>query len=156
VLHKGVARTVSVALQAPVRLIPFHIKGAPPSYFIVAGLVFTPATVPYLRSEYGKEYDFDAPVSHQGARQGDWGGVDVWGEGEGRKEGGDMSCYSSAASCVQQQSVVVVANQLLGQHIRVPAFAAKPIPSITCHSTCRSPCAGCTCTSTFYPIHCLC
>jgi hypothetical protein len=33
------------------------------SYFIVAGLVFTPATVPYLRSEYGKEYDFDAPVS---------------------------------------------------------------------------------------------
>jgi hypothetical protein len=35
----------------------------PCSYFIVAGLVFTPATVPYLRSEYGKEYDFDAPVS---------------------------------------------------------------------------------------------
>jgi hypothetical protein len=34
----------------------------PRSYFIVAGLVFTPATVPYLRSEYGKEYDFDAPV----------------------------------------------------------------------------------------------
>jgi hypothetical protein len=25
--------------------------------------VFTPATVPYLRSEYGKEYDYDAPVS---------------------------------------------------------------------------------------------
>lgn len=67
-LHKGVARTVSVALQAPVRLIPFHIKGAPPSYFIVAGLVFTPATVPYLRSEYGKEYDFDAPVSDGGGR----------------------------------------------------------------------------------------
>jgi hypothetical protein len=28
----------------------------------VAGLVFTRVTVPYLRSEYGKEYDFDAPV----------------------------------------------------------------------------------------------
>ncbi len=26
------------------------------------GLVFTPASVPYLRSEYGKEYDYDAPV----------------------------------------------------------------------------------------------
>lgn len=38
-------------------------QGAPPTYFIVAGLVFTPATVPYLRSEYGKEYDYDAPVS---------------------------------------------------------------------------------------------
>ncbi len=44
------------------RLIPFHICGKPPSYFIVAGLVFTRVTVPYLRSEYGKEYDFDAPV----------------------------------------------------------------------------------------------
>lgn len=38
-------------------------QGKPPSYFIVAGLVFTPATVPYLKSEYGKEYDYDAPVS---------------------------------------------------------------------------------------------
>lgn len=44
------------------------MQGAPPSYFIVAGLVFTPATVPYLRSEYGKEYDFDAPVSWRGRR----------------------------------------------------------------------------------------
>lgn len=26
----------------------------PPSYYIVAGLVFTPCTVPYLRSEYGE------------------------------------------------------------------------------------------------------
>jgi hypothetical protein len=62
-LKGGKEVTVAVCLAAPVRLIPFHIKGLPPSYFIVAGLVFTPATVPYLRSEYGKEYDFDAPVS---------------------------------------------------------------------------------------------
>ncbi len=74
------------------RLVPFHTNGKPPSYFIIAGLVFTPVTVPYLKSEYGKvrrftslcssglpndlvlfissqlrvckpkEYDFDAPV----------------------------------------------------------------------------------------------
>jgi len=37
-------------------------RGQPPSYFIFAGLVFTPVTVPYLRSEYGKEFEFDAPV----------------------------------------------------------------------------------------------
>ncbi|WIA23171.1 hypothetical protein OEZ86_010064 [Tetradesmus obliquus] len=61
-LKDGKEVTASVSLAAPVKLIPFHIKGAPPSYFIVAGLVFTPATVPYMRSEYGKEYDFDAPV----------------------------------------------------------------------------------------------
>ncbi|KAG2483061.1 hypothetical protein HYH03_018044 [Edaphochlamys debaryana] len=62
VLTEGVQRTVRVQLRAPVRLVPFHTKGLPPSYFIVAGLVFTAVTVPYLRSEYGKEYDFDAPV----------------------------------------------------------------------------------------------
>jgi len=62
VLQGGATRTLQLKLKAPVKLIPYHIKGAPPSYFIVAGLVFTAVTVPYLRSEYGKEYDFDAPV----------------------------------------------------------------------------------------------
>lgn len=31
-----------------------HINNAPPSYYILGGLVFTPVTVPLLRSEYGK------------------------------------------------------------------------------------------------------
>ncbi|KXZ47287.1 hypothetical protein GPECTOR_36g14 [Gonium pectorale] len=62
VLQDGAPRTVRVGLRAPVRLVPFHTRGLPPSYFICAGLVFTAVTVPYLRSEYGKEYDFDAPV----------------------------------------------------------------------------------------------
>lgn len=47
-------------LSAPIKLVPVHTHGKPPAYFIMAGLVFTPATVPYLRSEYGKEYDFGA------------------------------------------------------------------------------------------------
>ena len=33
------------------RLIPAHSKGRPPSYYIVAGFVFTTVSVPYLRSE---------------------------------------------------------------------------------------------------------
>eukprot|EP00798_Chlamydomonas_sp_ICE-L_P019876 gene19876-26576_t len=61
-LHAGKEVTVKVKLLAPVRLIPWHILNKPPSYFIVAGLMFTPITVPYLRSEYGKDYEFDAPV----------------------------------------------------------------------------------------------
>ncbi|KAM1080824.1 hypothetical protein EV1_015346 [Malus domestica] len=44
------------------RLIPAHNKGRPPSYYIIAGFVFTAVSVPYLRSEYGKEYEFEAPV----------------------------------------------------------------------------------------------
>ncbi|CAD7704517.1 unnamed protein product [Ostreobium quekettii] len=58
----GREMTVNIRLHAPYRLIPVHVGGKPPSYFIIGGLVFTPVTVPYLRSEYGKEYDFDAPV----------------------------------------------------------------------------------------------
>ena len=44
------------------KLVPVHIKSRQPSYYILAGLVFTPLTVPYLRAEFGKEYDFDSPV----------------------------------------------------------------------------------------------
>ncbi|KAL9281808.1 Protease Do-like 9 [Arabidopsis thaliana] len=52
----------NIKLAIHKRLIPAHISGKPPSYFIVAGFVFTTVSVPYLRSEYGKEYEFDAPV----------------------------------------------------------------------------------------------
>ena len=61
VLHKGKTKTVTVTLSLPARLIPVQ-GGRPPSYFIIAGLVFLQATVPYLRSEYGKDFDFEAPV----------------------------------------------------------------------------------------------
>lgn len=42
---------VSVEFEAGLahKLVPVHIQDRPPSYFIFAGLVFTPATVPYLR-----------------------------------------------------------------------------------------------------------
>ncbi|XP_074316890.1 protease Do-like 9 isoform X2 [Silene latifolia] len=42
------------------RLIPVHWEGRAPSYYIVAGFVFTTVSVPYLRSEYRDEND--APV----------------------------------------------------------------------------------------------
>ena len=62
VLHDGKERVVDVLLAPPKRLVPVHTRGLPPSYFILAGLVFIPVSVPFLRSEYGKEYDYDAPV----------------------------------------------------------------------------------------------
>ncbi|KDD74963.1 hypothetical protein H632_c960p1 [Helicosporidium sp. ATCC 50920] len=60
--HASEVCLFELQLQAFSRLIPVHIDNRPPSYFIYGGLVFTPATVPLLRSEYGKEFDFDAPV----------------------------------------------------------------------------------------------
>eukprot|EP00249_Psilotum_nudum_P010396 c22518_g2_i1 orf=419-2386(-) len=51
-----------VDLATHKRLVPAHIKGKPPSYYIIAGIVFSAVSVPYLRSEYGKDYDYDAPV----------------------------------------------------------------------------------------------
>eukprot|EP01018_Ginkgo_biloba_P014667 Gb_06473 [translate_table: standard] len=52
----------NVELSTHKRLVPAHIKGKPPSYYIIAGFVFSAVSVPYLRSEYGKDYDYDAPV----------------------------------------------------------------------------------------------
>ncbi|KAG6635254.1 protease Do-like 9 [Carya illinoinensis] len=51
-----------IQLATHKRLIPAHIKGRPPSYYIIAGFVFTTVSVPYLRSEYGKDYEYEAPV----------------------------------------------------------------------------------------------
>ena len=41
---------------------PPHLNNDYPAYFIAAGLVFTPLTEPYLISEYGAEYESEAPV----------------------------------------------------------------------------------------------
>lgn len=62
ILRDGSCLHRSVPLRMPRRLVPIHINERPPSYFILAGLVFTPLTVPYLRSEYGKEFEWDSPV----------------------------------------------------------------------------------------------
>jgi len=48
-----------------VPLVPVHLFGRAhegPSYMIVAGLVFTALSVPFLRSEFGEEWDCEAPV----------------------------------------------------------------------------------------------
>ncbi|CAL4986956.1 unnamed protein product [Urochloa decumbens] len=51
-----------ITLATPKKLIPGHLKGMPPSYYIVAGFVFAAVSVPYLRSEYGKNYEYDVPA----------------------------------------------------------------------------------------------
>ncbi len=77
VLQGGEVKEVEVGLRAGVRLVPFHTRGLPPSYFIVAGLVFTTVTVPYLKSEW----------VHGGRGRGSWDGagdpVLCWQEGSG-------------------------------------------------------------------------
>ncbi|KAJ4729166.1 Protease Do-like 9 [Melia azedarach] len=62
VLRNSEIHEFKIKLSTHKRLIPAHINGRPPSYYIIAGFVFTAVTVPYLRSEYGKDYEFDAPV----------------------------------------------------------------------------------------------
>lgn len=52
-------------LQPEAQLVPVHLFDTPhqcPSYVIFAGLVFTTVTVPFLRSEFGEEWDCEAPV----------------------------------------------------------------------------------------------
>ena len=62
VLRGGKVMDFTVELTPHDRLVPVHIEGEPPSYYIFAGIVFTVVSVPYLRSEYGKDYDYDAPL----------------------------------------------------------------------------------------------
>ncbi|XP_057479114.1 protease Do-like 9 [Actinidia eriantha] len=62
VLRNSATLKFNIKLKSHRRLIPAHNKGRPPSYYIIAGLVFTTVSVPYLRSEYGKEYEYEAPV----------------------------------------------------------------------------------------------
>ncbi|XP_074591327.1 protease Do-like 9 [Curcuma longa] len=62
VLRESKVYEFNIKLAAHKRLVPAHINGKPPSYYIIAGFVFTAISVPYLRSEYGKDYEYDAPV----------------------------------------------------------------------------------------------
>ncbi|WOL13804.1 protease Do-like 9 [Canna indica] len=62
VLRNSKVYEFNIKLASQRRLIPSHIKGKPPSYYIIAGFVFSAISVPYLRSEYGKDYEYDAPV----------------------------------------------------------------------------------------------
>ncbi|CAI0455429.1 unnamed protein product [Linum tenue] len=62
VLRDSKVLEFKIKLQPHKRLIPAHINGKPPSYYIVAGFVFSAVSVPYLRSEYGKDYEYEAPV----------------------------------------------------------------------------------------------
>ncbi|KAL8123464.1 protease Do-like 9 [Apium graveolens] len=62
VLRNSETLTFDIKLESHRKLIPAHNKGRPPSYYIIAGFVFTTVSVPYLRSEYGKDYDLEAPV----------------------------------------------------------------------------------------------
>lgn len=66
VLREGRIIDVSISnFQPEVPIVPIHLFNTPhkgPSYLIVAGLVFTTLTVPFLRSEFGEEWDCEAPV----------------------------------------------------------------------------------------------
>ncbi|XP_074564422.1 protease Do-like 9 isoform X2 [Curcuma longa] len=62
VLRNSKVHEFEIKLASQKRFIPSHIKGKPPSYYIIAGFVFSAISVPYLRSEYGKDYEYDAPV----------------------------------------------------------------------------------------------
>ncbi|XVE57104.1 hypothetical protein DITRI_Ditri04bG0064700 [Diplodiscus trichospermus] len=62
VLRDSEILNFNIKLASHRRLIPAHNKGKPPSYYIIAGFVFSTVSVPYLRSEYGKDYEYEAPV----------------------------------------------------------------------------------------------
>eukprot|EP00850_Spirogloea_muscicola_P019028 SM000181S03553 [mRNA] locus=s181:225502:231751:- [translate_table: standard] len=61
-VREGKVMSLTVPLKVHNRLIPVHIQGRLPSYYIIAGLVFTPVCQPFLVSEYGPEFEYETPV----------------------------------------------------------------------------------------------
>lgn len=53
---------LTVQLMRPRLLVPLHLANADPSFFVVAGIIFTVCSEPYLLSEYGVDYMSEAPV----------------------------------------------------------------------------------------------
>eukprot|EP00879_Flechtneria_rotunda_P008710 GHRR01009124.1.p1 GENE.GHRR01009124.1~~GHRR01009124.1.p1 ORF type:complete len:569 (+),score=138.88 GHRR01009124.1:238-1944(+) len=62
VWRDGQHLTLPVVLSTPHQLVPVHSHDVKPSYFIYAGLVFTPLTSWYLRSVYGADWSCKAPI----------------------------------------------------------------------------------------------
>lgn len=62
VLRNSKVLEFNIKLSAHRRLIPAHIKAKPPSYYIIAGFVFTVVSVPYLRSEVLFYFDIENPL----------------------------------------------------------------------------------------------
>jgi len=64
ILRNGKEREVSVKLTSPLgssRLVPYEKYDTPPTYYIVAGLVFSPLTKNYIM-EWGRQWYFSAPT----------------------------------------------------------------------------------------------
>ena len=53
---------LTVQLMRPRLLVPLHLTNSDPSFFVVAGIIFTVLSEPYLLSEYGVDYMSEAPV----------------------------------------------------------------------------------------------
>lgn len=53
---------LTVQLMRPQLLVPLHLNNADPSFVVVAGIIFTVLSEPYLLSEYGIDYMSEAPV----------------------------------------------------------------------------------------------
>jgi len=53
---------VSFTLQPKRNLVPTHLYDTQPSYFILAGLVFTPLSRPYLVDTFGRSWHKRAPI----------------------------------------------------------------------------------------------
>ncbi|KAL4447366.1 hypothetical protein ABPG77_007399 [Micractinium sp. CCAP 211/92] len=62
ILREGKPMQLQIQLMRPNSLVPHHLGGSDPSYLVVAGVVFTVVTEPYLESEYGAEYGREAPI----------------------------------------------------------------------------------------------
>eukprot|EP00871_Galdieria_phlegrea_P002145 jgi/Galph1/2931/GphlegSOOS_G1600.1 len=61
-IRDGTPMETSYPLEELPLLVPVHERRLVPEYLTIAGLVFVALSEPYLRSEYGEKWDYEAPV----------------------------------------------------------------------------------------------
>lgn len=62
ILRDGARKNLRVPLCRPKRLVPAHLNDQSPQYFVIASLVFTNLSAPYLRAVYGKDFELEGSV----------------------------------------------------------------------------------------------
>lgn len=65
ILREGEPMELTATLEKEHELVSSHLHDmemSTPSYIVIAGLVYTVLTVPYMRSEFGEEWEAEAPV----------------------------------------------------------------------------------------------
>jgi len=127
ILRNGIPMDLQVQLSKPTNMVPSHLNGNDPSYFILAGLVFISASEPYLLSEFGSEYLFAAPI----------GLLHILSEGKAEEEGEQVVVLSQVLAADVNLGYESINNSVVSTFNGVKIKSLKQLADLA--ETCTEP-----------------